>query len=75
MLSSIAKLLDERGVLSVQEIGLVLGIESSALHPMLDLLERKGRIKKLALACGKSCSSCPSRCSDPDAMTYYKPVV
>jgi len=71
VLSSIGQLLKERGALSVLEIGLALGIDPSALHPMLDLLERKGRIEKLALACGKSCSSCPSRCSDPDAMTYY----
>ncbi|NLX25038.1 MAG: sugar metabolism transcriptional regulator, partial [Lentisphaerae bacterium] len=56
MLSEIVNLLRERGgASSVQEISLLLKIDSSALHPMLDLLERKGRIVKMELPCKKNC--------------------
>ncbi len=71
MLSSIVKLLNERGTLSVQEIGLALGIESSALHPMLGMLEQKGKILKIELPCKTACAA---GCTRSDAMTFYKPV-
>jgi len=74
MLSSIIKLLNERGTLSVQEMALALSIDSSALHPMLDLLEAKGKIQKLEIPCKGGCSNCVSKCTSADAMTYYKPV-
>ena len=51
MLSGIVQLLEERGALSIQEIALALDIESSALHPMLGMLERKGKILKVELPC------------------------
>ena len=69
MLSSIVKLLQERGALSVQEISLALGIDSSALHPMLEMLEQKGRILKVELPCKTGCAG---GCSKSDTMTFYK---
>lgn len=70
MLSGIIKLLNERrGALSVQEISLALDIESSALHPMLDMLEQKGKILKVELPCGTGCAG---GCSKADTMTFYK---
>lgn len=71
MLSGIIKLLNERGTLSVQEVALALNIESSALHPMLDLLERKGKIVKIELPCKTGCAS---GCSKSDTMLFYKSV-
>ncbi len=70
MLSSIVKLLNERGgALSVQEIGLALDIESSALHPMLELLVRKGKIIKVELPCKTGCAG---GCTQADTMIFYK---
>ena len=70
MLSGIVKLLNERkGALSVEEISLALGIESSALHPMLQLLERKGRIVRVELPCSTGCAG---GCSASDSMIFYK---
>ena len=70
MLSSIIKLLQERGTLSVQEISLALDIESSALHPMLELLVQKGKILKVELPCKTGCAA---GCTKSDNMTFYKP--
>lgn len=70
MLKQITDLLLERGSLSVKEIALALVIDVGALRPMLELLEQKGRIKKIALPCGGGCSSC--NCADMDNLTYYK---
>ncbi len=70
MLGSIVKLLNEReGALSVQEISLALDIESSALHPMLELLERKGKIIKIELPCSTGCAG---GCTESDTMIFYK---
>ncbi|MDZ8118901.1 FeoC-like transcriptional regulator [Pontiella agarivorans] len=70
MLSGIIRLLNERlGALSVQEISLALDIESSALRPMLELLESKGRVEKVEIPCGKSCAG---GCTESDTMTFYK---
>ncbi len=70
MLGSIVKLLNEReGALSVQEISLALDIESSALHPMLELLERKGKIIKIELPCSTGCTG---GCTESDTMIFYK---
>ncbi|MBN2161763.1 MAG: helix-turn-helix domain-containing protein [Pontiellaceae bacterium] len=70
MLASIVKLLGEHnGALSVQEISLALAIESSALHPMLEMLERKGRIRKVDLPCK---SGCGGGCTCSDSMIFYK---
>lgn len=71
MLGSIVKLLNERGTLSVQEMGLALEIEPSALHPMLDMLERKGKIVKIELPCKTACAG---GCTKADSMIFYKPV-
>jgi predicted ArsR family transcriptional regulator len=71
VLSAITKLLNERGALSVREIGLALGIDPSALRPMLDLLERKGKIQRMELPCKKACAG---GCTQSDAMTIYKPM-
>lgn len=70
MLSSIVKLLNERGALSVQEIALALKVDSSALHPMLGMLEQKGKILKIELPCKTACSG---GCTNSDTMTFYKP--
>ncbi len=72
MLSQIQQLLNERGALSVQEIALALGIEPSALRPMLELLERKGKAIKVELPCKKACTG---GCTQSDAMTFYKPAI
>ncbi len=70
MLSGILKLLAERtGALSVQEISLALGIESSALRPMLEMLEAKGKVQKVEIPCGKACAG---GCTESDSMTFYK---
>ena len=71
MLSGIVQLLEERGALSVQEIALALDIDSSALHPMLGMLERKGRILKVELPCKTGCAG---GCAKSDTMTFYKPA-
>ncbi len=71
MLSQIQKLLNERGALSVQEIALALKIDSSALHPMLEMLVRKGKILKVELPCKTACAG---GCTQSDSMTYYKPA-
>jgi len=39
---------------------------------MLDLLEQKGKIKKLPLPCSGSCAGCAGSCASLDAMTYYQ---
>lgn len=70
MLGSIVNLLNQRGTLSVQEIGLALKIESSALHPMLEMLERKGKIVKVELPCKTACAG---GCTKSDSMIFYKP--
>ncbi len=72
MLSSIVKLLNERGTLSVQEIALALGIETSALNPMLEMLARKGKIQKMELPCKTACAG---GCTQSDAMTFYKVMI
>jgi hypothetical protein len=70
MLSSVVNLLRERGgALSVQEISLALDIESGALHPMLDMLERKGKIKRIELPCSTGCAG---GCTQADSMIFYK---
>lgn len=69
MLSSIVKLLNERGALSIQEIALALDIDSGALRPMLEMLERKARILKVELPCKTACAG---GCTKSDSMTYYK---
>lgn len=70
MLSSIIDILKKRGSLSSKELALALDTSSSALTPMLEMLEAKGKIVKLDLPCGGGCSSC--NCADMDALTYYK---
>lgn len=72
MLGSIVKLLNERGALSVQEIALALDIESSALHPMLGMLARKGKIVKVELPCKTGCAG---GCTRSDSMIFYRPAV
>ena len=69
MLSSIVNLLAERGALSVQEISLALKIDSSALHPMLEMLERKGRLVKVELPCSTGCAG---GCTTSDTMIFFK---
>lgn len=69
MLSGIVKLLAERGSLSVQEIALALEVDSSALHPMLEMLERKGKVVKIELPCKTGCAG---GCTKSDSMTFFK---
>jgi hypothetical protein len=71
MLSAIVRILQERGALSVQEIALASDIESSALHPMLEMLERKGKITKVELPCKTGCAG---GCTRSDSMTFYKSI-
>ena len=68
MLSSIVSLLKERGgALSVQELSLALDIESSALHPMLEMLVQKGKILKVELPCKTGCAG---GCTQSDTMIF-----
>lgn len=70
MLSSIVKLLQERGgALSVQEISLALDVDSSALYPMLEMLVRKGKIIKVELPCKTGCAG---GCTQADTMVFYR---
>ena len=69
MLSEIVRVLQERGALSVQEIAFALDIESSALHPMLEMLERKGRIERVELPCKTGCAG---GCTQSDSMIFYR---
>ena len=69
MLSSIIKLLKERGALSVQEISLAVDIDSSALHPMLEMLVQKEKILKVELPCKTGCAG---GCTKADTMIFYK---
>lgn len=70
MLSRIVQLLNGGGgARSVQEISLALGIESSALHPMLEMLERKGKVVKVELPCKTACAG---GCTKADSMVFYK---
>ena len=69
MLSTIVRLLKERGALSVQEIALALDIESGALLPMLEMLEQKGRIEPIELPCKTGCAG---GCSTADSMRFYR---
>ncbi len=71
MFSSIVNLLNERGALSVQEISLALKIDSSALHPMLELLAQKGKLLKVELPCKTGCAG---GCTQSDSMIFYKPA-
>jgi predicted ArsR family transcriptional regulator len=71
MLSSVIRLLQERGALSVQEIALALDIESGALRPMLDVLEHKGKIVRVELPCSTGCAG---GCTESDAMIFYRPA-
>jgi predicted transcriptional regulator len=69
VLSNILALLEERGTLSVLEISQIVEVESSALHPMLELLERKEKIQKVELPCK---SGCAGGCETSDHMLFYK---
>ena len=71
MLSAIVKLLQERGALSVQEIALALDIDSGVLHPMLEILERKGKVLRVELPCKTGCAG---GCTQSDSMIFYKPA-
>ena len=55
---------------SVADMAMGLGTSAEALAPMLDMLERKGRIRKLpeGSSCGsKSCCKC-----DPATVALYE---
>ena len=69
MLNEIIRLLNERGSLSVQEIALALKIDSGALHPMLEMLERKGKIVKIEIPCKTACAG---GCTQSDSMIYFR---
>ena len=69
VLSNILALLEERGTLSVLEISQIVEVESSALHPMLELLERKAKIQKVELPCR---SGCAGGCETADHMLFFK---
>ena len=72
MLSEILRVLKERGcALSVQEISLALEVDSSALHPMLHMLEQKGKVEKIELPCKTACTG---GCTKSDTMIFYKSV-
>ena len=76
MFNKILELLREKGSLSISEIAFALQSDVSAVRPMLDLLERKGKIKKRKdLPCSINfCTGCRCRkaCGSIDTETYYQ---
>ena len=71
MLADIQRLLSKRGVLSASEISAELGVDREALGPMLDMLERKGRVERMEPACRSVCRS--MRCAGcPSDNCFYK---
>ncbi len=69
MLSEIINLLSEHGARSVQEISLALEVDPSALRPMLEMLDGKGKITKVELPCK---SGCGGGCTGSDSMTFFR---
>jgi putative ferrous iron transport protein C len=73
MLKEILNLLKERGPMSLAELTLALGSETAAVEGMLQTLERKGRIERIAG--GSKCASCKG-CAlvDPAQASIFKAV-
>jgi hypothetical protein len=71
MLHDIQKFLELNGQLSLRELALHFQMEPDAIEPMLDLLIRKARIRRIDFSCssGRSCSSC-SCVSRSDVLLY-----
>jgi len=57
MLTEILKLLAERGPMSLAEISRHFKSEVSAMQGMLEMLEAKGRVKRLDTKCS-NCKGC-----------------
>jgi len=68
MLRGITEVLEKRGPMSLADLSLHLKTEVSALEPMLETLERKGRIRRIETKCSK-CKGCVSMKSE-DAAIY-----
>ena len=58
MLKDIESLLSERGPLSTIEIAACLGSTTDAVSGMLELLQRKGYVRKGNVQCGSGCAGC-----------------
>lgn len=69
ILSSVSDYLRQRGRASVAEMAIGLGVAPEALKGMLAVLERKGRVRRLALCstCKQSCCAC-----DPNTLELYE---
>lgn len=65
LLSRLTEYLERQGRASLAEIAVGVGAEPGALRGMLELLERKGRIRRLppASRCG-NCSGCAQGAAD-----------
>jgi predicted transcriptional regulator len=70
MLSKIKQLLGEHGGISVRELTGLLGVEASALEPMLQILLDKGQIRPAAAGCGGTCPGCA--CSNRTDLLVYE---
>ncbi len=68
MLQAIQDLLKARGTLSRRELALHFDMAPDALVPMLELLERKGRIRHHRL-CNAGCPGCT--CATADDLALY----
>lgn len=62
MLSRLSNYVRERRRVNVADMALALESTPEALVPMLDTLERKGRVRKIegAPGCGSTCCKCDS---------------
>ena len=60
MIRDIAKLLGERGRMSLCELAIHYDSAPEALEPMLEILVRKGQVRKIDAPPGTRCPGCPA---------------
>jgi putative ferrous iron transport protein C len=62
MLRDITELLKQRGGASLEALSIHFAVDPPAMAGMLQLLERKGRVRRLPAGCGSggpACKHCP----------------
>lgn len=71
LLLQIKDYISQRGTVSLQEMAWHFRMESRALRPMLELLEKKGQIQRheCSACCCSSCGSC-----DPESVEFYSKI-
>jgi len=71
MLSEIRAYLSQRGRASLADIALHLHVSPDAARGMLELWERKGRVCRMAAACGGTCAKGCGHCPESTANEIY----